>query len=451
MPLLGNLLLLAPLAAVVALGTSGGRRRRLLLATGAAALGSLVVESGQWWIEDRQVSPWDVLLNTGGGLAAAFAAVRLGPRVQGLASLAVGFVLFVPLMAYMSLGARLASDGQRLAGWDPHHRILAGNEAGGGRAFAGHIGFAELCAGPEERTVCAGSGATMGRRAELVRAAERSQRLRLRATVLSRTDAQRGPARILTFSEGTASRNVTLGLDRRDLVLRVRTSVSGENGTLGQVLLSDAVPPGEEVRVSATYDRGLVRLSAETAGQRRTGTYYPGILQGWQVAGVALAGHSQLSRFEPARRWSQRQVQREIPLQTAGWLVVFAASLFVLPVCWVVALLVSRRQRLALVLAPVVSVALIWLLDALLAVPTPPRQLVLALPAAVLGTVLGLRDRAWWRLARPAAASSATDGHDRAATRPDHGAVEGRTPSGGARAGRSPAPAADATGHRDTR
>ena len=65
----------------------------------------------------------------------------------------------------------------------------------------------------------------------LLRGCKKSNQLAIEAVIRSETLEQDGPARIISFSSGTGSRNFTLGQDEDELVLRLRTPKTGDNGT----------------------------------------------------------------------------------------------------------------------------------------------------------------------------------------------------------------------------
>lgn len=58
----------------------------------------------------------------------------------------------------------------------------------------------------------------------------RTHKITIRLEVRATPNRQRGLARILTLSEDTRRRNLTIGQDYRDLVIRLRTPDTGENG-----------------------------------------------------------------------------------------------------------------------------------------------------------------------------------------------------------------------------
>lgn len=78
--------------------------------------------------------------------------------------------------------------------------------------------------------------------------------------VESREVDQYGPARILSLSNDTFNRNLTLGQEGNDLVFRLRTPTTGPNGTDHELVASDAIHPGNTQVFAATYDGDVARL-----------------------------------------------------------------------------------------------------------------------------------------------------------------------------------------------
>ena len=72
---------------------------------------------------------------------------------------------------------------------------------------------------------------------ELLNACKTSNQLTVEAIVTADNLEAAGPARIITFSKDTASRDFTLGQERDSLVLRLRTPRTGNNGLSPQVTL----------------------------------------------------------------------------------------------------------------------------------------------------------------------------------------------------------------------
>lgn len=71
---------------------------------------------------------------------------------------------------------------------------------------------------------------------------------------------QGGPARIISFSGGTVARNFTLGQEGADVEFRLRTPMSGRNGTPLAVGTSNGLGAGKQAYVVATYKDGIGRL-----------------------------------------------------------------------------------------------------------------------------------------------------------------------------------------------
>ncbi len=99
----------------------------------------------------------------------------------------------------------------------------------------------------------------------LLQAASRSNELTLEATITPGAAETDGLARIVTFSGGPGARNLTLGQEGRDLVVRIRTGPTGQNADRPQVRLFP-VEAGKAVHVVVTYVPGL--LTAYRNGER---------------------------------------------------------------------------------------------------------------------------------------------------------------------------------------
>ncbi|MEX0887256.1 MAG: LamG-like jellyroll fold domain-containing protein [Phycisphaeraceae bacterium] len=91
---------------------------------------------------------------------------------------------------------------------------------------------------------------------ELLAAAQAANELTLEALITPAHLDQAGPARILTFSSTTSSRNFTLGQERDKLVLRLRTPQTGDNGLPAVELAT--LEPGRPHHVLVSYRAGLL-------------------------------------------------------------------------------------------------------------------------------------------------------------------------------------------------
>lgn len=104
---------------------------------------------------------------------------------------------------------------------------------------------------------------------ELLNAARSSNELTIEATVRSTSSQQSGPARIISFSSGPNSRNFTLGQEGDQLVLRLRTPKTGDNGLSPQVKLGK-IEADQPTHVLIRYRDG--RLEAFIDGKLSVST-----------------------------------------------------------------------------------------------------------------------------------------------------------------------------------
>jgi hypothetical protein len=118
--------------------------------------------------------------------------------------------------------------------------------------------------------------------------------LTIEALLTPADQAHSGPARIVTLSTDTASRNFTLGQEADRYVLRLRTGDTGEQGTP-----EVSTPPGTLVtmpqHVVATYDGSVVRLyiDGNEVHQEQRG----GGIENWDPScGFALGNELTLDR-----------------------------------------------------------------------------------------------------------------------------------------------------------
>lgn len=89
----------------------------------------------------------------------------------------------------------------------------------------------------------------------LLAACKKTNQLTIEVTLTPADLKQRGPARIVTFSTNSGSRNFTLGQEAGNLVLRLRTTQTGNNGTKPQVTLCKLVA-GRPQHVIVSYFPG---------------------------------------------------------------------------------------------------------------------------------------------------------------------------------------------------
>lgn len=96
----------------------------------------------------------------------------------------------------------------------------------------------------------------------------------------------RGPARILSFSKDIANRNFTVGQLERDVVFRVRTPTTGDNGNRPQVTTTGSPLDLREHTILAVFDghRSRVYVDGECRGEAFLASH-----RGRGLLGVALS------------------------------------------------------------------------------------------------------------------------------------------------------------------
>ena len=254
--LAGNVLLLAPIGVLVALHT---RRNAVLYATLSALVLSSIIEAGQLFLPDRMAAGSDIALNTAGAaLAAALAlrAKRVWPprRILG-AAIVLTYGVFLTFVIYSGVKFRSAA---RLSDWRPEFGIRAGNEINADRTYVGVVEDAAICAGDGPTRICANANADRPIREQLVAVAEASQNVVVHARAISQSDHQKGPTRILTFSDGAYARNITLAQEETSLVVRIRMPLSGGNGRDYELHIPNVMKQGVATGITVAFVDGVV-------------------------------------------------------------------------------------------------------------------------------------------------------------------------------------------------
>lgn len=247
------------------------------------------------------------------------AALRLlrrfvSPRWAGISAILIAAHLLNMIHTTLILPDRL-----RISDWDPDYALLIGNEQVGRRGWRGTVYSVEICdraVSPKEaerlyrngnrmaelgilpltsfhfdpngmnpapaavdtlEMLWKGAGAPDssagglvldGRRwlesnepaAELTRAIERSGRMTLSAVVAPADTLQGGPVRIVSLSRDFFQRNFTLGQHLSQLYFRLRTPLSGRNGTNPQLIVPGIFSPGEPLHLVLSYDGSEIAL-----------------------------------------------------------------------------------------------------------------------------------------------------------------------------------------------
>ena len=89
---------------------------------------------------------------------------------------------------------------------------------------------------------------------KLLKACQKSNELSIEVVLMSASLKQAGPARIVSFSKDTLSRNFTLGQENKSLILRLRTTDNDGNGSKIVVNLVDVAK--EPMHLIVTYRAG---------------------------------------------------------------------------------------------------------------------------------------------------------------------------------------------------
>lgn len=314
-----NLLLFVPLGFALA------RRRVSIVATAAIAAGiSGVVELVQGIALSRTASAVDLLANTAGAVVGVVLARLIGDRIAAIGrevralpvgaragACGLGFAVLLAMVAWNPVGAAPA-------GWDVTQPLLLGNERTGDRPWEGRIerlvmfdvvvddtqvtssldgraggsplinhefgapgdGFPPLVPGgatmPHRGPGGVGLGddawlRTAGPATAIAGPIEETGEFTLVVAVESADVGQTGPARLVSISDGLRSRNLTLGQQGADLAVRVRTPLTGADGTSPELIVPGVFEPagpggGGSLGVVVRHDGATLRVMTGALG-----------------------------------------------------------------------------------------------------------------------------------------------------------------------------------------
>lgn len=273
-----NLLLYVPLG--IALW-----KRTLWSMMAIALLLSMTIEISQVWSIGRYSSTLDIVVNTAGALLGALACRHAGFRktigavtipVNGL-WIAVATFGIAEILVIWELPVRSSA----LSDWNPDFPLLLGNELTQDRPWSGKIlemSLSPTVARPEWDHVANAGGGDIkssspmylhGGEAILLphtasqdfaRAAMHTNSFTVFTRVATDNIIQDGPARIVSFSTDPFNRNFDLGQEGRQIVFRVRTPVSGENGQDYRAETPPILRAHKETLVVANYDGAVARI-----------------------------------------------------------------------------------------------------------------------------------------------------------------------------------------------
>ncbi|WAL62591.1 VanZ family protein [Thermocoleostomius sinensis] len=264
---------------------------------------SMLVELLQFFLPKRTPTVTDLIANSLGGSTGAtlwFTAEKAVDRVPNLlgclrTKLALK-ILSVAFLGYVLLTAGLAMMLQsqtHLNNWDDSFPLVLGNETTGDRPWQGQLAAISLYDAALSETEVAAllsnhalftsplvsyqlkapgiytdqtgkfpdlfwsanavSFPPPGAFATLIRSIQQSSQLTLLAIVATHHASQTGPARIISISNGTLLRNLTLGQQGHDLAIRLRTPITGENAKYPELLVPNFFLDQVPHRVVMTY------------------------------------------------------------------------------------------------------------------------------------------------------------------------------------------------------
>lgn len=110
-------------------------------------------------------------------------------------------------------------------------------------------------------------------------------------TVAADRDIPSGPARIVSVSSGYQLRNLTIGQQDSDLIIRLRTPSGGENGQRPELVVPGVFSEKHPLRLVVSYRRPLMRVFVEGRPEPYEFSLAPGaaMMQGFITGGSWLA------------------------------------------------------------------------------------------------------------------------------------------------------------------
>lgn len=295
----------------------------LAIALVLSALLSLGVETLQVFLPSRASSWIDICTNGTGGTVGAFTyfvweafspgrsrfLADLIQRKLSIRALAIALITWVIFSCAVCFSLQQAA---LLSNWNPSFPLLIGNEQSGDRPWKGTISHLQIgdraLSESEIQAILSNPGAfpksslvadyaftgqgnypdRTGNLPDLIwqgnssssqvetsenswlstnqAAIALSERVRksseftIFTTVATPESNQEGPARIISLSAGSGQRNFTIGQVRSDLIIRLRTPITGEDGTFTALFVPGVFSDSQPHQVIATYQKSFLRV-----------------------------------------------------------------------------------------------------------------------------------------------------------------------------------------------
>ncbi|MFL7869819.1 MAG: VanZ family protein [Anaerolineales bacterium] len=140
---------------------------------------------------------------------------------------------------------------------------------------------------------------------ELTKSIQETSQMSVRLSVAPVNLIQVGPARILSISENPYFRNMTLGQEGSDLIIRLRTPLTGENGTRPEIVFQDFFTGPDFKDFLITYNGLTVTLYDAQSDSERSVMMVPGVAFFFFFLNPLL-GEAQASLWAPVTPLSAR-------------------------------------------------------------------------------------------------------------------------------------------------
>ena len=147
--------------------------------------------------------------------------------------------------------------------------------------------------------VASGAFVALDRDEALLEACRQSGQLTVEAVITPDRAGQEGPARIISFSSDASLRNFTLGQDDDRLILRLRTPMTGPNGSPPQLDLC-TLAVGQPNHIVVTYLPGMV-LCYQDGVPVFASPRYKGDLRNWSSQHLVFG-----DEYDGERDWAGR-------------------------------------------------------------------------------------------------------------------------------------------------